>query len=39
MNINDSTIGEVNFRLAAQHAALFLIDKHTKQIVAKYGLP
>jgi hypothetical protein len=39
VNINDSTIGEVNFRLAAQHAALFLIDKHTKQIVAKYGLP
>jgi hypothetical protein len=29
---------ELNFHLPAQHAVLALIDKHTKQIVAKYGL-
>jgi hypothetical protein len=28
---------ELNFHLPAQHAVLALIDKHTKQIVAKYG--
>ena len=26
-----------NLRLAPQHAAIALIDKRTKQIVAKYG--
>jgi hypothetical protein len=31
------TGGELKFRLRAQHAALALIDKKTKQIVAKYG--
>jgi hypothetical protein len=34
---DDVTGAEVKFRLPAQHAALALIDKHTKQIVAKYG--
>jgi hypothetical protein len=28
---------ELSIHLPAQHAALALIDKHTKQIVAKYG--
>jgi hypothetical protein len=38
INFHDDVTGaEVKFRLPAQHAALALIDKHTKQIVAKYG--
>jgi len=32
-----TTDAELKFRLPAQRAALALIDKHTKQIVAKYG--
>jgi len=34
-----STNAEINVSLRSQHAALALIDKKTKQIVAKYGLP
>ncbi len=38
INIRDEVTGaEIRLRLTAQHAALALIDKHTKQIVAKYG--
>lgn len=38
MNLRDVMTGaELKFRLPAQHAALVLIDKKTKQIVAKYG--
>ncbi len=38
INLRDEVTGvEVKFRLPAQHAVLALIDKHTKQIVAKYG--
>jgi len=38
INIHDEATGvETRFRLPAQRAALALIDKHTKQIVAKYG--
>lgn len=31
------TAAELKLRLPSQHAALALIDKHTKQIVAQYG--
>jgi hypothetical protein len=34
---NDTTGTELKLNLPSQHAALALIDKHTKQIVAKYG--
>ena len=37
-HFQDSVTGaELKFHLPAQHAALALIDKKTKQIVAKYG--
>ncbi len=34
---DSSTDADLKLLLPAQHAALALIDKHTKQIVAKYG--
>jgi len=38
INFHDDVTGaEVKFHLPAQHAALALINKHSKQIVAKYG--
>jgi hypothetical protein len=38
INFHDDVTGvEVKFHLPAQHAALALINKHTRQIVAKYG--
>lgn len=40
ISIHDEATGtELKFRLPSQRAALALIDKHSKQIVAKYGLP
>ena len=40
LDIKDSVTGvNIKFRLPAQRAALAVIDKKTKQIVAKYGLP
>ena len=38
INIRDEVTGtELKFKLPSERAALALIDKHTKQIVAKYG--
>jgi hypothetical protein len=38
LNLKDDTTGaELKFRLTSQRAALALIDKTTKQVVAKYG--
>jgi hypothetical protein len=38
LSLHDAVSGaDLKLRLPAQHAALALIDKHTKQIVAKYG--
>jgi hypothetical protein len=40
LSVRDESTGtELNFRLLSQHAVLALIDKKTKQIVARYGLP
>jgi hypothetical protein len=40
INLRDESTGvELKFHLPSQHATLALIDKHTKQIAAKYGLP
>jgi hypothetical protein len=37
-NLTDNvTNAELSLLVPAQHAALALIDKHTKKIVAKYG--
>ena len=38
--VRDAVTGaELKIRLPSQRAALALLDKHTKQLVAKYGLP
>jgi Beta-galactosidase len=34
-----TTSSDLKLQLPAQHAALAIIDKHSKRIVAKYGLP
>jgi hypothetical protein len=34
---DEATSAELSLRLPAQHAALAVIDKHTKKVVAKYG--
>lgn len=40
LRITDAaTAAEFSLHLPSQHAALAIIDKQTKQIVAKYGLP